>query len=377
MQKIDSGERMAIVATCKQPDYNIDDVSARLGELLCRSGIADLIEGKKVLIKPNCTGLHEPDEGRTTHPAVVMGLTGALKSYTDDIIIGESSSVGISTIEAYKKTGIFKAAEKTGIEVVDFKKSRYSEIEVNGDLLDSIEMPEEAIYADYILSAAKLKTNYVSTISCAQKNLKGLLKDEDKIRFHKIGVEKAVAEFCRALPKTVGIVDGILGSALHEPVNSNVLVASTNIAACDAVCAKIMGINPYKVEHIKLGMNELSGIHVVGEEISGIKKRFRTYSADEDELERRYHVHIKNYGCSRCLGQLYRSLERAKGINPKLLKGLNIIIGDHVEGSCDEGDHTVFYGNCSIQSRVNPQNSVCGCPPRTMEFLDLLRDMKH
>lgn len=316
MQKIESGERMAIVATCKQLDYSIDEVSARLSELLCQSGIVDLIEGKKVLIKPNCTGLHKPEAGRTTHPVVIIGLAGALKSYTDDIIIGESSSVGISAVEAYMETGIFKAAEKIGIEVVDFKKSRYSEIEVNGDLLDSVEVPEEVLDADYILSAAKLKTNYVSTISCAQKNLKGLLKDEDKIRFHKIGVEKAVAELSRALPKTVGIVDGILGSELHEPINSNVLVASTNIAACDAVCAEIMGIDPYRVEHIKLRMNELSDIHVVGEEISGIQKRFRTYGTDEDELEKKYHVHIKNNGCSRCLGQLYLSLERAKSIDP-------------------------------------------------------------
>jgi len=365
---------MVVVAIAKQELYNSEQVKIKLEDILTKSGIIELIEGKRVLIKPNCTGLFKPEEGRTTHPVVVKNLIEILKNSCTKVTVGESSSAGVDTIEAYVASGIYDAAKEKNVEIIDFKKSKYINVEVDGLILNSIQVPEEILKVDFIISAAKLKTNYVSGISCATKNLKGFLMDEDKKRFHRIGLGKAVADLSKALPNTLGVVDGILASELYEPIKGNVLVASKDVMACDAVCARIMNISLDDVEHIRLGLDEAEEVQITGDSISELTTEFKKYINDETTIEKEYGIKIKNNGCSNCLGALYLSLKKVRDKNPELIRGLEIIVGSYEEDPKDK----LFFGNCCIKS--NQENSeirfVRGCPPITSEFMKELKEIK-
>ncbi|MEM4484059.1 MAG: DUF362 domain-containing protein, partial [Candidatus Methanomethylicia archaeon] len=81
------------------------------------------------------------------------------------------------------------------------------------------------------------------------------------------------------------IVDGIigmegLGPVLGKPVNLNLIVSGLNPVTVDAVCCRIMEINPYAVEILwkayKMGMGEIDmeKIDVLGEKIENVKRKF-------------------------------------------------------------------------------------------------------
>lgn len=375
------------VAIAKQENYQPKETHQKLEEVLSASGILDLISGKKILLKPNCTGAFLPEEGRTTHPQILRGTIELLQSAGASVKIGESSSVGIDTVLAYQSTGIAQVAKELSVELIDFKKSRYREVKIDdGLVLKKINLPEDLFSVDYIFSLAKLKTNYVSGISGTIKNLKGLLQDADKKRFHYLGIAPALVDLLGCLPPTLGLVDGILGSELYEPKKGNVLVASQNLLALDYVCAQIMGLEPDSVDHLRLAVEREIGkntslipsnLEVIGEEISSLSTKFKSQPPGTECLEQEYQVTIKDgRACSSCLGALYLSLKKVKTHKPELLSiltGKDIVLGAY---SGENNPGALFFGNCAVKFDQNGI-PVPGCVPTTSDFLSgLLRSQK-
>jgi uncharacterized protein (DUF362 family) len=81
------------------------------------------------------------------------------------------------------------------------------------------------------------------------------------------------------------IVDGIVGMEgdgpiMGDPVQANVMVMGTNLAAVDASCARIMGISPYKVPHLRFASGRIGSINEAsieqrGENIYAVRKDFK------------------------------------------------------------------------------------------------------
>lgn len=362
---------MGIVSIAKQENYKPSEIKPKLNKILSDSGILELIKDKKVLIKPNCTGIFRPKDGRTTHPAIIKSLIELLKPNCKSIVIGESSSVGIDTMKAYKATGINDVARKLKIPLIDFKKSKYIEIKVNnGIILKKLSIPKKILEADYIISLAKMKTNYVSHISCSMKNMKGILKDEEKKMFHKIGLSKSIVDLNNCFNNVLAVVDGVLASELYEPVKGNVLVASKDAVACDSVCAKLMGINPEKIAYIRLTKKtrKLKKIKIIGDKILQVSKKFKTTLPNLKALEKEYKIRIiDGKPCSNCIGALYLCLKKTKQQAPWLLKNLSILIGNSKKDVKD----CIGFGNCA--SRHNNKIIIYGCTPLSSDFINQLK----
>jgi uncharacterized protein (DUF362 family) len=83
----------------------------------------------------------------------------------------------------------------------------------------------------------------------------------------------------------LSIVDGIIGMEGDGPImgtsiRSNVLVMGKNAPAVDATCARVMGIDPYKIPYLKaagrrLGPIDGAAIEQRGEAISSVRKNYR------------------------------------------------------------------------------------------------------
>ncbi|MFA5855925.1 MAG: DUF362 domain-containing protein [Candidatus Pacearchaeota archaeon] len=359
---------MKTVSIIKHENYKEKELLPKVKNILQSSGILNSIHNKKVLLKPNCTGIFSSNQAKTTNPIFFRCIIKLLIPITKELVVGESSSVNIDTIDAYKKTGIFDECKKLNIKMIDFKKSKYKKIKINGKILNSIELPEEVFIFDIVISIAKLKTNYVSTISCSIKNLKGLLKDKDKKRFHEIGLSKAVYDLSNSINNVYGIIDGIIGNELYEPKRANIILASKDIFSLDYISARIMRISPKKIEHLKL-INK-NKIKIIGERVKDIKISFKKDMPGLKFLEREFKVTIiNNKSCSNCIGALYLSLKKTKKIDPNLLNNLKLNIGKNNENNFE----IINFGNCSYKSK---KINIPGCPPRTSEFIKNIRRIK-
>ena len=66
-----------------------------------------------------------------------------------------------------------------------------------------------------------------------------------------------MAELQRIFPRSFAIVDGIVGMEGNGPIQGRarrcgVLVMGADLAAVDATCCRIMGIDPDRIEYLRL-----------------------------------------------------------------------------------------------------------------------------
>ena len=122
---------------------------------------------------------------------------------------------------------------------------------------------------DWIVSAAKMKTHHITGATLSMKNLFGVMPGIyygwPKNVLHHAGIENSILDINATLKPHFAIVDGIVGMEgdgpiMGDPKQVGVLVMGRNLAAVDATCCRIMGIDPYKVSYLERADNWLGPI---------------------------------------------------------------------------------------------------------------------
>lgn len=141
-----------------------------------------------VLLKVN-TGFQGPEaSGLCTHPEVVRGLIRFLKDRnTKKIYVGDSSIVGIDSMEALKSAGILRVCKEEGVECLNLDDSGMEEREIPGGVMvTSLKMSRLPFTVDRLISVPVMKTHMYAGVTLSIKNLKGCLYQKDKTRLHRI-----------------------------------------------------------------------------------------------------------------------------------------------------------------------------------------------
>ncbi|AET69780.1 hypothetical protein Desor_4355 [Desulfosporosinus orientis DSM 765] len=245
------------------------------------------IDGKRIVIKPNVLRSAAPEEGITTHPAVLKAvIREVVKRNPASLIVGDNPGVfsyGMNE-KAFKDTGLMEAAgiyyRNLGAETV--------QMSINSPYIESALVSRAIIDADIYISIPKFKTHGLTGLSCAIKNNFGLLAGALKAQTHKKAgnpfnfAEALVEVFALKVPDLV-IVDGVLamegnGPASKDLVNLGKILAGTDPVAVDTVAAHMMGFSeqPRSIQIAAAkghGINDLSKITVHGklEVIHGFK----------------------------------------------------------------------------------------------------------
>ncbi len=174
------------VYLAKCPDYD----EARLTELI-RNAFRELgidektIGGKKVLIKPNLVLAKAPDHAATTHPSVIKAAAIVLNELGVESIIaadspgGPYNSASISTV--YKTCGL----NDIGLDFLKLNSDcSFETVHTDGVKLKTLHMIKPFIECDVIVDICKLKTHTLTGMSCATKNLFGLIPGVEKFEMH-------------------------------------------------------------------------------------------------------------------------------------------------------------------------------------------------
>jgi uncharacterized protein (DUF362 family) len=111
----------------------------------------------------------------------------------------------------------------------------------------------------------------------------GALYGWPKNYLHQVGIGPSVAGLCRIFPRTFAIVDGIVGMEGNGPIQGRArpcgaLVMGRDMAAVDATCCRIMGIDPMQIEYLRLasspGQIDAQSIDQRGEPVAGVRTPF-------------------------------------------------------------------------------------------------------
>lgn len=263
-ENIKSDKPSAVVSLVKTPvSPSLKDKEQAFRDLLKRMGGLEsfVSPGARVLIKPNAGTAAGPETGTVTDPGVIEALTGLLfEAGAGQVTIAESSAVGMDTMNSFRVTWLAEVARKTGAGLVDLKRGAVIEKKVPGGLVfESIRVFRQVTECDLLINVPTLKTIFSVPVSLGMKNLKGLLPDSEKRRFHHTDLNRGIADLNQAVRPHLNIIDGITGSELYSPKEANLLIAGTDIVALDTVGCLVMDVDPADVATLDLLPNRAWG----------------------------------------------------------------------------------------------------------------------
>ncbi len=231
-----------------------DSVDAAVGRLLDNfDWQKTLPKGQDVLLKVNLTWDYLRP-GVNTSPWVVEAVCRRLKGYTGQIYIGESSQVLVDASKALKIQRMDEVVNRQKLIWHNFSDNPWKNVTVNG--LD-FGIPEICTKMP-VISLPVVKTHYRSVISVAMKHLYGCLND-GRHNYHHSLTDYIIA-VNKAIPTKFILADGTVslegnGPKPGIPKQTDFLALSKDPVAMDYSIAKVMGINPEKIDSIVKGNN--------------------------------------------------------------------------------------------------------------------------
>ncbi len=240
---------------------------------------------EKVLIKVNFITTMTWDTGATTDPMVVEAIIKHLQKDSKEIFVVESDASITNADKAFEVTGMKEMCKRNDIECLNL---RYVKDKVkipipNGECLGSITVPKIATESA-IISAAKMKTHTATKVTLGMKNMFGMLPDKLKFKYHARGINKVIVDINSVLKPHLTVVDGFVamegrGPTDGNPVKMDLIVSGKDPVATDATCARVMGLDPHEISHIRTanqkGIGNIDNIEVLGATIDSVKKEFK------------------------------------------------------------------------------------------------------
>ncbi len=323
----------------------------------------------RIGIKPNLLAPTEASWGATTHPEIVVGILEYLQERgMRNLVMLEGSWVGDRTEEALAVCGYRELSERYQVKFIDTQKDGYQSYDCQGMKLN---ICDSAKKIDFLINVPVLKGHCQTRITCALKNLKGLIPNKEKRRFHSLGLHRPIAHLAAAIPQGFVVVDNICGDLDFEdggnPVVMNRILAGVDPVLIDAYVCDLLH---YKKEDVPyLVMAEQLGVGC------GDIRTARIRSCNEPEQEiavrrREKVVEVQDKveeveSCSACYGYLIPALAMLK--EEGLLDQLHekICIGQGYRGK--EG--CLGVGNCTRGFLY----SLEGCPPTETQIYEFLK----
>jgi len=154
--------------------------------------------------------------------------------------------------------------------------------------LKELYLPKTVLEADFVVSMPKMKTHHWAGVTLSLKNMFGIVPGRcygwPKNVLHWAGLIQSILDINSTVRPDFAIVDGIVGMEGNGPIQGSakaagVLVAGDDPVAVDATCARIMGLDPERIDYIAhagllLGHLKGENIHQLGESVESVRTPF-------------------------------------------------------------------------------------------------------
>lgn len=243
-------------------DYEPAHCEAAIEKALRPLGGLDWVRpGMKIAIKANFVAAAKPERAVTTHPNMLLALARMLNARGASVVIGDSPGNLYNAAvlnHVYASLGLDRA-ECDGIALNrDFsEKQAYAPDAVQAKTFTYTRYLDDA---DAIINFCKLKSHGMMALSCAAKNLFGVIPGTMKPEYHYrfpnpndfadmiVDLDeyfKPVVHLCDAVTAMEGN-----GPTQGTPRHIGCVLASRNPHGLDLLAATMIGLDPYTVPTI-------------------------------------------------------------------------------------------------------------------------------
>ncbi len=367
--------KVSIVKTGPKPKYpEIRDAVEKALNLI--GGIQDIVRpGHLVLLNPSWVAPPvEREAGCITIPEIPRALADIVKGLGARPVIAESSAVGVNTEKVIRESG-YQELREMGYEVVNLKKTASVKLSTSkGRVFESVECWEPVQRADAIISVPKLKTHDQTEMTCAIKNLKGLLTDKGKKDMHQEGLFEGVVDLITALKPKLAVVDAIvcqegLGPIFGKPVEMDLIVAGKDLVAVDSTCAGLIGYPPNETlltvnaAARGLGVMDPAQIEIMGETLDRVKRRFLRPAEDAPVAVEGFQLICGETTCTGCRNTVISALSDMRNADQLMyLPGVTVVTRGGTFPMGVSRESIVTVGKC-MPERTRSHRHADGCPP--------------
>jgi len=207
-----------------------------------------------------------------------------------DIIDLNYDKIRLTPVPVLKESGIgplFRIGEKAR-SVEHFGRDAF--ISGTGELNEGFYIPETILNCDKIISVPAMKTHTCGT-TLVMKNYIGILPNHPsgvvkKSDVHRGDMRKAFVDLFSYHPADYSLIEGFWategnGPQWGENIRHNVVIASSDPVAADAVGSAVMGFNPIDIEYLYFaaqkgfGIFDMAKFRIVGRQIKDVRRKFK------------------------------------------------------------------------------------------------------
>ncbi|MBI2060829.1 MAG: DUF362 domain-containing protein [Nitrospirae bacterium] len=381
--------------------YDADRIHA-----IVREGLEalDLRPRGRTLIKPNVVIAHkEIFPHAFTRPEFIDGVLGALRDRDGgemaELAVGERCGITMPTRMAFSQAGYYPIARKHRAKVYHFDEVPQAEVRYThaGRMRDYVFTPEPIAKCDFLVNCPKFKAHPWTTVTFSLKNYIGIQDDRHRLIDHDHRLDEKIADLQAIIQPKFIAIDAIIagqGRMLTPiPFDLKLIIMGNNSVAVDAVCCRIIGLEPKTVDHIRIvsergfGPIALEEISVEGDvtldqaraRAKGFKvglvrvekyfegTRIRAYAGPPPEPER------TSYCWGGCPGAMEEAIEIIRQLDEKAdakMKPFHVVFGAY-KGPIDAkpGEKVVFIGDCA-----NWKGRIAG---KDVEVGSVYKDRRH
>lgn len=363
-----------IIQRC--PDYDVDRIHGILRDGLAELGLRPR---GRTLVKPNLVASGPFFPHAYTRPEFAEGMLRALRDRDGgmtELAVGERCGITVPTRYAVKNAGYLPVLKRNGVKLHCFDETPQVEIPLyhEGRMRDSLYTPEPVARADFLVNMPKFKAHPWTTVTFSMKNYIGIQDDRHRLIDHDHKLDRKVADLQYITQPQFIAVDAITageGRMLTPvPKDLGLILMGDNQVAFDAVCCRMIGLDPMEVEHIRLahergfGPVDLDDIELSGEvSLDAAMKIAEGFETGLIRVEDYFaDTNIRAYGgkppgdeVDYCWGGCPGAMEEAIEIlrvfdeaTDDKMPPVHIVFG-HYEGEIDArpGEKVVFIGDCA------------------------------
>jgi len=327
---------------------------------------AGLPKDAKIGVKPNLVVAKDWRSGATTNPDIAAAVIEYFQTRGfRDIVIIESAWLAVDTAKAFKACGYGELAKRYGVELVDVKKDRFEAREFDGLTVD---ISSRALALDCLVSLPLIKGHCQTGMTCALKNMKGLISDREKRRFHAMGLHKPIAYLNRMISPALTIADGTCADPGFEeggnPASLHTMIAGTDSVLLDAYAAGLLGYHPEDVEYIRLAEKiGVGSVDLDSAEIVYMNGAAQTVQVTRPASLAAAKAHIDaDQACSACYANLLSALLRLEEDNRPV--DYIVSVGQGYKGRAKD----IGCGSCTADFT----HCIQGCPPSAEDIFAYL-----
>jgi len=250
------------------------------------------LKGKRIVLKPNLVEF-DPNGVINTHPAVIEAAIGSFRSLgAREVVVAEGPGHRRDSEYLLTASGIYDVINEHRVRYVDLNTDdvRRTKLRSSFTNLRELYLPETLFNADLLVSMPKLKTHHWAGVTLSLKNMFGVVPGSvygwPKNALHWAGIHGSILDINSSLPiPQFAIVDGVVGMEGNGPLQgqakqSGVLILGDDLVAVDAIAARLMTIEPRKIEYLEIADRFLGNIsheriELVGERLEPFQQNYR------------------------------------------------------------------------------------------------------